>query len=210
MSLTSAYSNNYGQLKEFFEKIREGQAPSKFSQEHLKDLGFTSSHHRSYIPIMKALGFLSSDGTPTQTYLEYMDKSKSKVVMAEAIRNAYKPIFLIKANPTKNDKEVIEGKFKSTFNSTDTVAKNRANTFLALLDLADLEAVHPKVKTTPEAKDSDEESYNPKDNSYKGRNVEKFKSDLGLHYNIQIHLPPTKDIEVYNAIFKSIKEHLID
>jgi hypothetical protein len=31
----------------------------------------------------------------------------------------------------------------------------------------------------------------------------------GLHYNIQIHLPATKDIEVYNAIFKSVKEHLI-
>lgn len=31
----------------------------------------------------------------------------------------------------------------------------------------------------------------------------------GLHYNIQIHLPATKDIEVYNAIFKSLKEQLI-
>jgi hypothetical protein len=31
----------------------------------------------------------------------------------------------------------------------------------------------------------------------------------GLHYNIQIHLPPTKDIEVFNAIFKSLKEHLL-
>jgi hypothetical protein len=31
----------------------------------------------------------------------------------------------------------------------------------------------------------------------------------GLHYNIQIHLPATKDVEVYNAIFKSLREHLI-
>lgn len=30
----------------------------------------------------------------------------------------------------------------------------------------------------------------------------------GLHYNIQIHLPATKDAEVYNAIFKSLREHL--
>ncbi|MDD5149341.1 MAG: hypothetical protein PHC28_02520 [Flavobacterium sp.] len=35
-------------------------------------------------------------------------------------------------------------------------------------------------------------------------------SKVGLHYNIQIHLPATKDVEVYNAIFKSLKEHLID
>lgn len=31
-----------------------------------------------------------------------------------------------------------------------------------------------------------------------------------FHYNIQIHLPPTKDIEVLNAIFKSMKEHLLE
>ena len=29
-----------------------------------------------------------------------------------------------------------------------------------------------------------------------------------FHYNIQIHLPATTDISVYNAIFKSIKENL--
>ena len=28
-------------------------------------------------------------------------------------------------------------------------------------------------------------------------------------YNIQIQLPATKDISVYNAIFKSIREHLL-
>jgi hypothetical protein len=33
---------------------------------------------------------------------------------------------------------------------------------------------------------------------------------LGLHYNIQIHLPATKDVEVYNAIFKSLRNHLIE
>ena len=27
----------------------------------------------------------------------------------------------------------------------------------------------------------------------------------GLHNNIQIHLPATKDAEVYNAIFKSLR-----
>ncbi|HET9768488.1 MAG TPA: hypothetical protein VFS60_16695, partial [Thermoanaerobaculia bacterium] len=29
-----------------------------------------------------------------------------------------------------------------------------------------------------------------------------------FHYNIQIHLPVTTDISVYNAIFKSLKENL--
>ena len=32
----------------------------------------------------------------------------------------------------------------------------------------------------------------------------------GLRYNIKVHLPATKDVEVYNAIFKSLKEHLLE
>jgi hypothetical protein len=30
-----------------------------------------------------------------------------------------------------------------------------------------------------------------------------------LHYTIQIHLPPTKEIEVFNAIFRSLRENLL-
>ena len=41
-------------------------------------------------------------------------------------------------------------------------------------------------------------------------NSPKPKGSLGLHYNIQVHLPATKDVEVYNAIFKSLKNHLLE
>ncbi len=30
-----------------------------------------------------------------------------------------------------------------------------------------------------------------------------------FHYTIQIHLPASKEIEAYNAIFKSLREHLL-
>ena len=33
---------------------------------------------------------------------------------------------------------------------------------------------------------------------------------LQLRHNIEVHLPATKDIEVYNAIFKALKENLLD
>ncbi|GIO28277.1 DUF5343 domain-containing protein [Ornithinibacillus bavariensis] len=49
-----------------------GQAPSKFTQQHLKDIGFASTNYRAFIPIFKALGFLSSEGAPTSRYHEWM------------------------------------------------------------------------------------------------------------------------------------------
>jgi hypothetical protein len=35
------------------------------------------------------------------------------------------------------------------------------------------------------------------------------KEGINLSYTINLNLPPTKDIEVFNAIFKSLKQHLL-
>ena len=36
------------------------------------------------------------------------------------------------------------------------------------------------------------------------------KKSINLSYTINLNLPATKDIEVFNAIFKSLKQHLLD
>ncbi len=209
MALLNAYVQVYGQFPKFFETIREGQAPDKFTRQHLKDIGFKSSNHHALIPLLKGLGFLTADGSPTERYKDFMDKSKSKRVLSEAIREAYGDIFTIKAKPTKTDRDLIEGKFKSTYNLSENTAKLSASTFLSLLDLADPEVLYGSPKKgveTAEPKHKEAEVVE-KASLSKG---EISYDRLGLHYNIQIHLPATKEIEVYNAIFKSLREHLIE
>lgn len=205
MALTNAYTEAYGKLGEFFSKLRDGQAPPQFTHQYLRDLGFKSNKQRAYIPILKALGFLSPDGKPTQRYSEYRDHSKSKSVMGEALKEAYADIFLIKAKPTNADYSAVEGKFKSYHNASDNVSLNMRRTFYALLELADL-SDKQKTKESPSA------DHQGKDGGKAGEDSVVPPSHpghpLGLHYNIQIHLPATKDVEVYNAIFKSLKEHL--
>ena len=39
MGLPSTYTNAHGTLADFFSKIRDAQAPDKFTQQILKDLG---------------------------------------------------------------------------------------------------------------------------------------------------------------------------
>ena len=203
MTLSSSYTQAYGKLGDFFGKIRDGQAPSQFTHQLLKDLGFKSNNHRPYIPIMKALGFLSPDGKPTQRYFHYRDHSKSKRVMGDGLKEAYSDIFLIKENPTKADKDVIEGKFKSYHNTSDTVAKHMTSTFFALLALVDFGGA---VQSEMNNSDTSEETLAGNDTPPAITHSNNLAT--GLHYNIQIHLPATKDVEVYNAIFKSLKEHL--
>jgi len=139
MALPSTFTQAYGQLGEFFSKIRDAQAPDHFTIQILKDLGFKSNNHRPFIPLMKSLGFLASDGTPTQRYHDYRNHSLSTQKMGEALKEAYSDIFLIKEKPTTGNRDLILGKFKSYHNASDNVAKLHANTFYALLNLASLE-----------------------------------------------------------------------
>ena len=59
MALLNQSVQNYGQAKAFFDRIREAQAPDKFTVQFLNDLGFTSSNYRAYVPLLKGLGFLA-------------------------------------------------------------------------------------------------------------------------------------------------------
>jgi len=206
------YLNSVSKLQAIMAKIVEGTAPEKFTTQHLKNIGFGSSNDRAVIPLLKDLGFLSTDGVPTQSYHDYRNASRSKKVLGQALKEAYPEIFHIAAIPSQSDKEAIKGLCKSAHNASDQVAGFMANTFLTLLEISDItgsengevEQESPETVETAERKDTRtvvEGVENPPVPRHLMAN---------LRYNIEIHLPATKEIEVYNAIFKSLKEHLID
>ncbi|MES2835710.1 MAG: DUF5343 domain-containing protein [Pseudomonadota bacterium] len=205
MALTAKYLVAQNNVASVFDKIISGAVPDKFTLAHLRGLGFTSSNDRGFLGILKELGFLTEDGTPTQRYKDFRDRSRSKSVMAEALLSAYGDLFLIdETNLGKKDREAIVGKFKSTHGSNDNVAGLQASTFLSLLELADMTAgrhpvpahYDPDSRKKPEEPEPEKPAPNP-------RNID-------LRYTIQIHLPESKDMEVYNAIFKSIRQNLLD
>lgn len=210
MALSSSYVLAISRFPDFFSRIRDGQAPDQVTNQLLKDWGFSSSNDRAFIPLLKSLGFLSPTGQPTPRYHEYRDHSRSKKVMADALREAYRDLFLITANPRESDREAIKGKFKSYHNASDNAASNMTATFYALLKLADLSQSGPQVK-----KEEADDPPTPKKEQILpvGDNTTDplpKRVSAEFHYNIQVHLPATKDIEVYNAIFKSLKEHLVE
>jgi hypothetical protein len=187
-----------------FEAIVDGAVPEKFTVAHLKALGFGSSNDRGFLPLLKELGFLSSDGTPTQRYRDYRDRTRSRRVLGDAIRDVYGDLFLInELGPGKSDREAIEGRFRSTHASNDHVASLQAATYLSLKELADFGKSSSPLAIKKE---------NPTDQAgaIGVSLINTAKRQIDFRYTIEVHLPATKDQEVYNAIFRSMKEHLLD
>lgn len=211
MGTTSRYMSSTKNVEAILNKIIEGAAPPKFTTDHLKSIGFSSSNDRGIIPILKDLKFLASDGTPLPRYHRYRDKSQSRAVMAEALRDAYEEVFHVNENPTSADRASIEGLFKSKHNSNERTAQLQAMTFFALLKLADLDAtpksstsIPTKIQRPAEDPDSVDSTDDDQDSSVSRRTL-----TTELHYTIQVHLPATKEIEVFNAIFRSLRENLL-
>ena len=85
MSLPDSYTLKPNSIPPYFDTI-DAQPPERFSIKFLENLGFTSTNDRSFLGILKDLGFLNTDGVPQQRYYDYMDRSRSKYVLAEGIR----------------------------------------------------------------------------------------------------------------------------
>ncbi|MCG3122827.1 MAG: hypothetical protein GIKADHBN_01230 [Phycisphaerales bacterium] len=208
--LTGRYMTSVKNVPAVMKAIQDGAAPPKFTIEHLKGIGFPSSNDRTIIPMLKDLKFLGGDGTPLQRYHDYRDRTRAKAVMAEALREAYQDLFQINERPSEQQRAAIEGKFKAVHNVEDNIAELQARTFFAFLKLADLDAAAGSGIPKPSAPKAEEEGAGDSAESTLPTKQRHPLSSVGLRYNIEVHLPATKDVEVYNAIFKSLKEHLID
>jgi hypothetical protein len=213
--LTKRYMTSVKNVPEILSKLQDGVAPNRFTNQHLRDLGFTSSNDRGIIPLLKDLGFLSPDGTPTDLYQQYRNRHDAPRVLAKALRDAYGDLFTISERPSESDRTRFIGKFKSTHNVSDKVANLQTATFLALLRLADLDASEvAEQPTEPPAPvmSSDVQALVPMPRPEDGSNGQQSPAaavPVGLSYTIEIHLPASTDVTVYNAIFKSLREHLL-
>ena len=98
----------------------------------------------------------------------------------------------------------------------ERVIESMARTFKTLCDYAEWSDISIITQTDKVAKSCDNISSEIEGASEQKLlldNVEKKQSkqsdQFGLHYNIQIHLPETTNMAVYDAIFQSIKKHLM-
>ncbi|MCF4100042.1 DUF5343 domain-containing protein [Gillisia sp. M10.2A] len=200
------YAQTTGTLESMLEKIKTASVPEKFSQDFVSTvLGMKGGSARSTIPFIKKMGFVSDDGTPTERYREFRNPNASGKAIADAMRELYSSLF--SANEYINNASTDELKgivIQITgLEKNSTPFKKIISTFSALNKLADFDSRSyiPKVDF-----DEKEKSISIKSEKF----VPEVKESINLSYTINLNLPATTDIEVFNAVFKSLKEHLLD
>jgi hypothetical protein len=198
------YVNATGNITKVLDKIKDAETPSRFSQDFLATtLQMPGGSPRPVIPFLKRTGFLGSDGTPTELYKRFRG-AQSGAAAAEALRVGYKPLYRINeyahdATDQKLKDLVIQatGAEKGARRVGATVASFKALKAFADFSsgaLAD-EGAAEQISEESALRDS-ASSYEP-------------EGGLRLGYTINLNLPATSDVAVFDAIFRSLKEHLL-
>ena len=152
------------------------------------------------IPFLKKTGFLATDGTPTSLYKRFRNPSQAKVAAAEALRRGFAPLYEINEYAHELSDAELKGLAVQATGSDDDSSTIRqiVGSFKALRAFADFDATiseDVQRQEPGESKAPEEDLVLP--------------SGLNLGYTINLHLPATSDIAVYNAIFKSLRQHML-
>lgn len=202
------YMSAPGSIVKILEKIKEASAPEIFSQDFLKTkLGFNGGNYLTFISWAKKCGLLNSDGTPSQLYRQFRNPATSAQSLAIALKQGYSELY------SRNEycHELERKAFKAlvmdaTGDSHDSRKVDMiVGTFFNVKTLADFDQkeAHQSINIEKtESKNIESQIPNATHSSK--------KVALGLNYTINLVLPKTDDPAVFNAIFKSLRDNLLN
>lgn len=212
MAKNLPYVTTVSTLEKMLEKIVAASVPERFTQDFVSTkLSMKGGTARAIIPFIKKMGFVASDGSPTELYKEYRNHTKSGAAIAKSLKNVYSELFEMNeyANELK-DNELKGLIVEATGAEKDSVVVQKTlSTFKLLNKLADFEADLEEKEQVKEIKPEIPATQQIPIQTHVHQPPPGAGEGINLSYTINLNLPPTSDIEVFDAIFKSLKEHLL-
>ena len=201
------YVMAYGVITKTLEKIKSAATPDRFTQDFLSTkLGVKGGSGKPVIPFLKRIGFLATDGAPTDRYRRFRNAAAAGTAACEALKQGFKPLY--ERNEYAHDLKDTEVKgliVEATGLEPDgSTVKAVLGSFKALKAFATFDG-------EGDAENEEEEAGEEPDSGAadEGTRERGGIAKLGLSYTINLNLPATSDVAVFNAIFKSLKEHLL-
>ena len=189
------YAYSVGQIDDIFEKMRNTGRPDKLTIGYVQNTWvLKNAQYSAIIDILKAMQFLTSDGTPTDLYGEFQNKNLAKKAIAKGTRNAYPTLFKAYPNAQNLSKDDLEGYLKQQTGADASVVSKIYGTIKRLMSLADFDG------------DVTEDRKDPVHKPNAGSN---HINSIPITMNIQIVIPNDATPEQYDVIFSSIKKNLL-
>jgi hypothetical protein len=210
MALPDSYTVKPGSIPAYFDALLQAEAPERLSMKFLEGLEFKSTNDRALIGILKDLGFLDADAVPTKRYYEFLDRAQSKKVLAAAIRSAYVDLFALNKDAHKFTTAEAKNKLRTLYagSKKDALIALIARTFTALCAYADFTGAPPVLESKEKKDEPAKAPVSQLPEPTPGSTSQRSVSLDSLQYHINIVLPESRDQAVYDAIFKSLRDHL--
>lgn len=226
---TYPYISGSGPVAKAFEQLRKG-FPAKVDAAYLQRFQIAPSNESYLIAILRFLGLIDDEGNRQDGKVDffYGNEEKFQSGLDAALRESYKQLFDemgdgVYARP----RDELGHWFRGADKTSDLIGKRQAGTFLALAGLAAKVEASPAKASAPSAKprsrrapkvpevlsaskkpdvaEAAAESSRERVETPAGARA----ADVGLTVRIEVNLPAGGDAETYDAIFASIKRHLI-
>lgn len=156
---------------------------------------------------LKKIGFVNADSTPSAIYTRFRNSGTSGAAAAAALRHGYAPLF--KRNEFWH--ALGEHELRGLVLEETGLANDSPTVTMILNSMKGLRkfATFEPEGASPEKVEQPENTHvqlpaSPMPPQLPGQSL-----GLNIGYTINLNLPATSDIAVFNAIFKSLKENLL-
>jgi hypothetical protein len=196
------YTQAPGVFKKTLEGIITAGQPERFTSNFMDTvLGVSGGSARFVPPLLKKMGFLTSDGTPTDLYASFRTEGLRSAAAYTRLKNAFAELFqrnefIHKASESdvRDNIVAITGLTKS-----DAYVNYIWSTFKTVRDFVTGDpASQPRAEPAATAHEASSHTL-----------VGSGPARIGLVNSINIVLPESTNINVYNLIFQSLRANLL-
>ncbi|WP_127846925.1 MULTISPECIES: DUF5343 domain-containing protein [unclassified Caulobacter] len=199
------YSTSPGVLKKALELIIPAERPDNFGANYMETiLKLTGGSARAVPPFLKKMQFINADGTPTILYSKFKTDSGRSQAAYEGLKNAFGELFKRNEYIHKAD----EASVKDTI--VEITGLKKTDSIVRLM-YASFDAIRGFISGDVSQNDDPSKQENGRDSTGETNHEDNppFRGKIGLSYQINIVLPETENIAVFNAIFKSLRDNLL-
>lgn len=208
MSAKLPYLSTPGTFDNAIQKIKAAATPPNFNNDfvHTK-LQIKGGAGAALPPFFKKLGLVGGDGSPTALYRQLRNPTTSGAALAVALRNGFRPLYEVNEYcHDLNDKDLKGLVLQVTgLEDGNRVAQLIQATFARIKRHADFEGSLAEGNEDSPERDEEREDEGKNNEVPAGKGAVR----LNIGYTINLNLPASPNIEVFNAIFKALRENLL-